>query len=217
MTDLFVATSPAGSPSTQKAEGTAKSLAGGPERLGYRAARFTEIPLLHQRLMEAIETSPFYNDAFKTFETQRLTEAYLGALHAADPYHLFLPTYEGEIAGFMISGPEMGTLWLYWSYLFPELRKSGVAMASMRQFVAHWDHGRFHKVSTYTRPDNKIARRLMERYGYTLTVTLKQHMFGDDFMLYEHPLTKTVPGYDHGTGIGIAGRVRYFFKSLVTI
>ena len=41
----------------------------------------------------------------------------------------------------MISGPELGTLWLYWSYVFPEKRKSAMALTAMRAFVEHWDKG----------------------------------------------------------------------------
>ena len=100
---------------------------------------------------------------------------------------------DGETVGFMISGPELGTLWLYWSYLFPEHRKSGVAMAAMRTFLEHWDNGRFHKVATYTKPGNDVAAAIMKRFGWSHTATLEQHIFGEDYLLYEHKFQKADP------------------------
>jgi RimJ/RimL family protein N-acetyltransferase len=115
---------------------------------------------------------------------------------------------KGEPAGFMISGPELGTLWLYWSYVFPEKRKSAIILLAMRRFLAHWDNGRFHKVSTYTRPGNEAAIKIMERFGWSLTTTLQRHIFGEDYLLYEHMLVKAVPGYDHGARLGRLAQFR---------
>jgi RimJ/RimL family protein N-acetyltransferase len=167
-----------------------------------RPATHDDLKLVHPRLIEVIETSPFYNDEFKAHEKGRLTLAYLEALVDADPWHVAIIHKDEDILGFMISGPELGILWLYWSYIFPEHRKSGAAMAAMRAFLAHWDNSRFHKVSTYTKPGNDVAAVIMKRFGWTHTATLEQHIFGEDYLLFEHKLQKAVPGYDHGLNLG---------------
>jgi len=180
-----------------------------------RAANSSDLDLVHQRLMEAIETSPFYSPLFKSYEKSRLSKGYLRNLVAMDPHHVMIVMVKKETAGFMISGPELGTLWLYWSYVFPEKRRATLAMASLRSFIEHWDNGRFHKIATYTRPDNDIAIALMKRFKFTHVCTLEKHIFGEDYMHWERALNKTEQGYDFGVGPGLAGRLKTRIAKLV--
>lgn len=172
-------------------------------------ARPDEIDLVHHRLMEAIELSPFYCDRFKAYEEGRLTKGSLRRLAAIDPEHVLVTRApDGAVSGFMISGPQLGTLWLYWSYLFPEYRRSRAALDAMSDFVKRWDNGRFHKIATYARPENETAIAIMKRYGWKQIALLENHIFGEDYLLFERPLEKTEPGYDEGLGPSFLGRMR---------
>lgn len=182
-----------------------------------RGATFEDIAPVHALLMDAINNSPFYNDEFKAYETARLNKAYLAALVKQDPHHVMIPLSDGKPAGFMISSPDLGNLWLHWSYLAPEHRASKLVMRTMRAFVEYWEqNGRYHKVSTYVRPGNTVAEKLMERYKLHYVMTLKNHIFGQDYGLFERHFTKTVPGYDRGIGIGITGKLRYRLREMLS-
>jgi len=182
-----------------------------------RAATVADINMVHLRLIEAIDTSPFYSDEFKVFEKQHMNIDYLRTLFDMDPYHLLLFVADDEPAGFMITSPQCGSLWLHWSYIFPEKRRASLVMAGFRALIEHWDNGRFHKIATYTKPGNAVTA-ILKRYKFELTCELENHLFGEDYLLYERKLNKTSTGYDNGVSTtGIKGKIKSYFSSLFSV
>jgi RimJ/RimL family protein N-acetyltransferase len=169
-----------------------------PKAIILRPALYRELPIAHALLMEAISTSPFYVEAFKQSEMQTFSPHFLERLHLTNPSHILLCTIDETIAGCMISSPDHGAVWLHWSYMKPEFRQGANALKAMRAFVEHFDNGQFHKIATYTKTGNDVAAAIMKRYGYKHIVTLEKHIFGEDYLLYERPLTKITEGYDNG-------------------
>jgi len=175
---------------------------------GLRPVRLNEINQVHIWLMQAIDESPFYNEEFKQFEKSRLTKSYLLQLFNHDPAHIMLMLDNEQPCGFMISGPEFGTIWLYWSYLLPAHRKGLLAMSAMRAFIKYWDNGGFHKIATYTKDGNRPAEMIMKRVRFKHICTLEKHIFGEDYHLYELPLNKVSKGYDKGVSSSRLSRLK---------
>ena len=184
-------------------------------RFSTRAATASDLPLVHKELMAVIDESPHYNDEFKAWEKSRLTLPFLRLLQRHDPAHVMCLLSEGQIGGALISGPEFGAVFRYWSWIFPAFRKTRLGMHGMRAFDEHFDNGRFHKAYTFVRPENEVAIALLTRYGYAQTCVLKNHIFGQDYAILEKPYTKLADGYDHGVGPGRLRRLALGLKALV--
>lgn len=173
-----------------------------------RPATSADIDLVHRELMDVIATSEHYNDRFKAHEMARLNKTFLRTLLALDPWHIMLMCADGKPGGAMVSGPEYGAIFRYWSWVFPSHRQTKLGMFGMRAFDEHWDNSRFHKAYTFVRPENAVARMLLKRYGYVETCLLKKHIFGQDYLLIEKPYTKVSEGYDSGASIGRLGLLK---------
>lgn len=180
-----------------------------------RAATPADIDLIHRELSDVIMTSPHYNDRFKAYESARLNKTYLGNLLAIDPWHIMIMCADGTPGGAMVSGPEFGSIFRYWSWVFPSHRQTKLGMFGMRAFDEHWDNNRFHKAFTFVRPDNEVARMLLRRYGYKETCLLEKHIFGQDYMLIEKFYTRQDVDYDNGVNVGRLGRLKQRITGLV--
>jgi RimJ/RimL family protein N-acetyltransferase len=176
-------------------------------RFATRAATADDLELIHRELMNVIDESPHYNSEFKAWEKGRFTLSYLKMLQRQDPWHVMALVSEGKVGGALISGPEYGAIFRYWSWIFPAFRQTRLGMHGMRAFDEHFDNGRFHKAYTFVRPENEVALALLRRYGYAETCVLKAHIFGQDYCVMEKPYTKVTEGYDHGVGVGRLGRM----------
>lgn len=179
-----------------------------------RAATHADLDLVHRELSDVIMTSPHYNDRFKQHEASRLNKGFLKGLMAIDPWHIMLMCADGVPGGAMVSGPECGSIFRYWSWVFPSHRQTKLGLFGMRQFDEHWDNTRFHKAYTFVRPENEVARALLKRYGYQETCLLEKHIFGQDYMLIEKFYTRPDVPYDSGY-VGRMGRLKQRLKGLV--
>jgi RimJ/RimL family protein N-acetyltransferase len=176
-------------------------------RFATRAATAADLDLIHDELHAVIDESPHYNAEFKAYEKSRLTKSYLRMLQREDPWHVMALISDGKVGGALISGPEFGAVFRYWSWIFPPFRKTRLGMHGMRAFDEHFDNGKFHKAYTFVRPENEVALALLRRYGYAETVVLRQHIFGQDYCVMEKSYTKVTEGYDNGVGLGRVGRI----------
>jgi RimJ/RimL family protein N-acetyltransferase len=167
-----------------------------------RPATPADIGVIRSLLLEAIDTSPYYNETFKAHEKARLSADFLLALISADPWYVPVIEYRDEVAGFVISIPEFGVLWATWVYVSPAFRRTAIAVAAIGMLVRRWDNGQFHKISCYVRPDNTRSETVMAHFGFERTALLRSHLFGQDYLLMERPLNKVNDGYANEIRLG---------------
>ena len=176
--------------------------------LGYRAATPADLDLIHRELMAVIDESPHYNALFKEHEKARLTKGFLRALQRVDPFHVIVLTVDDVPGGGLISGPETGAIFRYWSWIFPSHRQTRLGLHGMRMFDQHWNNGKFHKAYTWVRPENEVALALLRRYGYEQAALLRQQIFGQDYVVMEKFYNKVTEDYDRGMSMGRIARFK---------
>ena len=162
-----------------------------------RQAGWRDIEFVRQVIASAIGETLGEAEDFRSQELARFSRARLRALMEADRNYVLIATSpDGKDVGILVSGPEQGALVLYWVYLLPEYRLGSFALKSLGSYLGLWDHGRFHKITAYTRASNRPPQALLMRKGFRKVALLEKHLFGEDFVLFDYPLTKAVPGYD---------------------
>ncbi len=173
----------------------------------YGPATRNDIAWIWQHVHQAIDELEFYAEEFKAFEKQRMNMGFLTALFEHNPHHLLVLKLDGERAGFMVSGPDNGVVFLYWSYILPAFRKSRLAQKANKYWIEYFDNGEFHKASTFTRPENRTALIVLKRFGWKEAAHLEKHIFGEDYKIFEIPFTKTTKGYRPFVVKGRTGRL----------
>ena len=123
-------------------------------RFTTRAATAADLDLIHTELLAVIDESPHYNAEFKAYEKSRLTKTYLRMLQREDPWHVMALISDGKVGGALISGPEFGAVFRYWSWIFPPFRKTRLGMHGMRAFDEHFE-GSEHARAVHERTSGK--------------------------------------------------------------
>lgn len=180
-----------------------------------RPATRSDIAQLRAHIVDAVDASPFYNLEFKTFEKGRLSEGFLRALIAADPWYVTLILDRGEIVGFIIQIPDQGVLWAAWIYVSPRMRQSAIAISAIRAMVRHWNNGCFHKISSLVSPANERYVAVLKRLGFSETALLRRHLFGEDYLLLEMPLTKSLSHYAAPISFSRLASLKARWRSLI--
>lgn len=183
-------------------------------KMNARAALFSDIDRVHAELMSLIDSMEYYNDEFRRFEKSRFNKTFLRTLLLIDPWHIMILESDDEIGGFLISGPANGTLFQFWSCVFPAFRNTPLGIFGMRSSEQHWNNSRFHKASTYCRSTNDLAIRLLKRYKYEQVAYLENHIFGQDYVIMERQYTKTTEGYDAGITLSFSNQLKLKLRAL---
>lgn len=179
-----------------------------------RPATHADIAEVHRELIDLIDSMPYYGARFKASEKARFDRTFLRTLLEIDPWHIMLLETNGKTGGFLISGPANGTIFQFWSAIYPDFRGTPLGRFGMESFISHWDNGRFHKASTYTRPENRPALVLLKRFGYSQVAHLEDHIFGEDYFVMERKFTKLSDGYDDGIKLPLARRLTLKLRGL---
>lgn len=155
-----------------------------------RQATENDAAPLATAIEKLIDDIPYYNPLAKKHEIARYNAAALAFKIKEDPYAALLACNENEIAGFCISRFDDYTIWLEWFGVTEKYRGAGITKQLLQALEKTVGERACHKIWCDCRTSNQAAIHLLTTTGYTEITTIKNHWYGQDFILWEKLTSK---------------------------
>ncbi len=147
-----------------------------------RASEATEVADL---VRQVIETLPYYVPAAIEEELALHTPERLATLVDEDPDAVLVAELDRDLAGFVVSRKDSGTIWLAWFGVASAFRGHGVGAVLLAALQGTLASRGAHKVWCDSRTDNLPSAVVLERAGYRRVARLDRHWHGQDYLLWE--------------------------------
>lgn len=127
----------------------------------------------------------YYSEAARRAEIAKYTPENLVALIREDQQSILIASDPAGPVGFCISRFDDGLLWLAWIGVAASHRHTGLAMELLRALEASARTRGAHKLWCDCRTTNAASKALLERFGFRIICTVKNHWYGHDYHLWE--------------------------------
>lgn len=128
---------------------------------------------------------PYYNETAKRTEIGKYSPTLLCDSISSDPDSVLVAKSEREIVGFCFSHEDDGLIWLAWFGVHPSYRRRGIGSALLQKLEHTVRNGRSHKIWCDCRTENEASKLALTRQGYKILCTVRNHWYGQDFILWE--------------------------------
>jgi len=145
-----------------------------------------ETSRVFQSVLSAV---PYYNERAKSAERLKYTSVRLQELTAADPESVLVASIDTQVVGYCFNERDDELLWLSWFGVHLDFRKRGVGQKLLDAFEDRARSMRSHKVWCDTRTNNSESISVLMRQGFQPLCTARNHWYGQDFILWEKPIT----------------------------
>jgi ribosomal protein S18 acetylase RimI-like enzyme len=151
-----------------------------------RAAKPTDLPRAARLFTKVLRELPYYNSLAKEWETKKYTRGKLAEKLKLDSYSVILAQENPQsIIGFCFNHFDDFTVWIDWFGVDPSARKHGVGAGLLEETINTAKNRRAHKVWCDSRSNNQPSKNLLRKIGFRDLVEIKNHWYGQDFILWE--------------------------------
>jgi ribosomal protein S18 acetylase RimI-like enzyme len=134
---------------------------------------------------EVVIALPYYNDLAKQSEIAKYSAALLKDTILVDPNLILVAKVGTHMAGFCISKPDDGLVWLSWIGVHPQFRRKRIGYCLLDKLEKIVKNSVSHKIWCDCRTENKASKQLLASRGYAQICTVTNHWYGQDFILWE--------------------------------
>ena len=147
--------------------------------------KFEEAEDIASLFGEVLMSLPYYNEQAKASELVKYQATSLRDSAARDPDSVLVARDTSQVVGFCFNHNDDGIIWLSWFGVHPDYRRRGVGAALLTKLESTVREGRSHKIWCDCRTENEASKCALTKQGYTQLVTLLNHWYGQDFIIWE--------------------------------
>jgi ribosomal protein S18 acetylase RimI-like enzyme len=149
-------------------------------------AEESDLPAAARLFAGILREIPYYNALAKDGEAKKYTTTTLSRKISEDPHSVLVAKDpDGKVVGFGFSHLDDYTVWIDWLGVDSTSRNSGVGAAILGETLRTAPERRAHKVWCDTRTTNEPSKNLLHKMGFARLVEIKNHWYGQDFILWE--------------------------------
>ena len=146
------------------------------------SADSTDIAVLFREIVSDLS---YYNEQARAAEISKYTAEELAAKVAEDPYSVIVVKKENEVVGYCLSRFDDYTIWLEWFGVHPSHRREGIGKLILEKLEESARWRECHKVWCGSRTVNIKSYQTLMSGGFSVVAALKNHWYGQDFLLWE--------------------------------
>lgn len=161
----------------------------------------TTIQLRRMRIDEAVTTGRLMRKVIRSLpicsarercgEAAKYTAAVIRALVKDDPDAVLVAVADGHPVGFCVSRRDDGLLLLEWYGVDAAWRANGIGRQLLERVVTTAARRGCHKLWCDSNMGNKASHSLLCGLGFQPFATVKNHWYGEDFILWERPVERS--------------------------
>lgn len=141
-----------------------------------------KLPTVIETVVQAI---PYYNDLAKQSEIAKFQTADLLSKIETDKFSVMVATNNDEIVGFCMTRFDDYLIWLEWFGVLETHRGKGIANMLLTELDKTITVRQCHKLWCDCRTSNKASIHILTNHGFKQLVTLPNHWYKQDFILWE--------------------------------
>ncbi|MEO8415940.1 MAG: GNAT family N-acetyltransferase [Ginsengibacter sp.] len=153
-----------------------------------RLATIDDCVPLSRVFEDVVRPIPYYNDVSKESEIDKFRPSNLENNLKEDPYSVIVATINDEIVGFCFSRFDDYLIWLEWFGVVESQRGKGITNLLLAELEQGILTRKCHKIWCDCRTSNVASIHILGNYGFKQIVTIPDHWFKQDFIIWEKPI-----------------------------
>jgi RimJ/RimL family protein N-acetyltransferase len=157
------------------------------EEVTIRQAIQSDCVKLSEVIEAVIKAIPYYNALAKESEIKKFQPSDLELKIIDDKHSVIIATIKDEIVGFCLSRFDDNLIWLEWFGILEVYRGKGISNLLLTELDKTVLIRGCHKIWCDCRTSNKASIHILTTHGYKQIVTIPNHWYKQDFILWEKP------------------------------